>query len=81
VKTRSIHTAALYAPLPFANERPWNLKLPQDLFLFPDPDQGPYTCDVEGDVQLPVRDGCTLLEADRTGTSWAVNARRVGPLS
>jgi hypothetical protein len=81
VKTRSIHTTALYAPLPFANERPWNLKLPQDLFLFPDPDQGPYTCDVEGVVQLPVRDGCTLLEADRTGTSWAVNARRVGPLS
>ena len=81
VTTRSIHTPALYAPLPFANERPWNLKLPQDVFLFPDPHNGPYTCEVNGSADVPVRDGCTLLEADRSGAAWTLNARRVGPLS
>lgn len=81
VTTRSIHSPALYAPLPFANERPWNLKLPQDSFRFPHPDQGPYNCRVEGTVQQPLRDGCSLLQADRTGTSWIVKTRLLAPLS
>ena len=81
VTTRSIHASALYAPLPFANERPWNLKLPQDSFRFPDPEQGPYTCEVKGAVRVPLRDGCTLLEADRAATGWTVRARRVNAVS
>jgi cholesterol oxidase len=76
-KTRSIHTPALYAPLPFANEHLWNLKLPQDSFRFPDAALGPYTCSVEGTVQQSPRDGCSLLEADRNEAGWAVNIRLI----
>lgn len=75
VKTRSIHAPALYAPLPFANEKPWNLKIP-DNFPFPGP-QGPYTCDVQGSVSLPHQDGCCLLAANRVGTTWNVTVRVV----
>jgi hypothetical protein len=79
VTTRSIHTPALYAPLPFANEQPWNLKLP-DRFAFPGP-RGTYQCEVQGKVFLPHQDGCCLLEADRAGTHWRLAARVLGDLS
>lgn len=75
VKTRSIHSPALYAPLPFANEHHWNLKIP-DSFAFPGP-QGAYSCEVEGRVFLPPRDGCCLLTADRAGTTWNVDVEVV----
>ncbi len=68
VTTRSIHAPALYSPLPFANEQPWNLQL-SDRFTFDGP-QGLYTCEVEGKMFLPHRDGCCLLQADRASTSW-----------
>jgi hypothetical protein len=79
VTTRSIHTPALYAPLPFANEQPWNLKLP-DRFTFPGP-RGIYQCEVQGKVFLPHQDGCCVLEADRAGTRWQLSARVLGALS
>ncbi len=68
VATRSIHAPALYSPLPFANEQPWNLQL-SDRFTFDGP-QGLYTCEVEGKIFLPHRDGCCLLQADRANASW-----------
>ncbi len=68
-KIRSIHAPALYAPLPFANEQPWNLKL-RDTFKFPDSARGPYTCKVRGKLFKPQRDGCCLLKADRAGNAW-----------
>jgi hypothetical protein len=77
VATRSTHAPALYAPLPFANEQPWNLKLPRDRFHFPDPVAGPYTCQVEGDILRPRRDGSCLVQADRAGTSWTVTTQVV----
>ncbi len=75
VGTRSIHSPALYAPLPFANEQPWNLKLP-DSFTFRRP-QGEYRCEVRGSVFLPHRDGCCVLQADRAGGAWNVTTRVV----
>lgn len=71
VTTRSIHTPALYAPLPFANEQPWNLNLLHDHFSFQGP-KGRYTCEVNGHAMLPHRDGSCLLKADRAGTAWNV---------
>ena len=68
---RSIHAPALYAPLPFANEQPWNLKL-ADEFMFPDSLHGPYTCTVEGKLLTPPGDGCCLLQADRVSGAWTV---------
>ena len=71
VTTRSIHTPALYAPLPFANEHPWNLKIP-DSFAFPG-HEGHYRCDVRQQVAFPQRDGLCLLDADRDETlKWKV---------
>lgn len=75
VSTRSIHSPALYAPLPFANEQPWNLKL-VDSFTFRRP-QGQYHCEVRGSVFLPHRDGCCLLQADRIDGAWDVTTRVV----
>lgn len=70
-RLRSIHAPALYAPLPFANEQPWNLKIP-DTFQFGAADG--YTCEVSGRVNAPHRDGYRLLEADRRGGVWTVTA-------
>ena len=72
VALRSIHAPALYAPLPFANEQPWNLKIP-DEFEFPGPG-GTYICHVTGAVSEPYRDGYRLLMADRVRGIWEVSA-------
>lgn len=70
-RIRSIHAPAMYAPLPFANEQQWNLKL-RDRFKFPDRVHGPYTCVVRGKPLTPPGDGCCLLQADRVGGAWTV---------
>jgi hypothetical protein len=75
VTTRSTHAPALYAPLPFANEQPWNLKLQRDSFRFPDAAAGPYTCELEGGLLQPSGDGWCLLKADRAGSNWTVTTQ------
>lgn len=76
VTTRSIHAPALYAPLPFANEQPWNLRIP-DHFRFPGP-KGDYWCEVSQGVTFPRGDGLCLLECDRDeALNWKLTARVV----
>lgn len=82
-RLRSLHAPALYAPLPFANERPDNLSVPRDRFQF---DHGgrSYHCSIAGKVQLPHRDGSWLLQARRAAPArpgadspWKIRARIV----
>lgn len=68
---RSIHSPALYAPMPFANEQPHNLALGHDRFEF-DYHGALYTCDVDSRLLASGSDGCCLLEAQRKGGGWDV---------
>lgn len=70
VTMRSVHAPALYAPMPFANEQPWNLRIPDD-FQFPGP-QGPMACHVDGTVKLPRKDGSCLVQATRSTGRWTI---------
>ena len=71
---RSIHSPALYAPMPFANEQPHNLALGHDRFAFNYQGRH-YTCQVYSRLLAPGRDGCCLLEAQRTTSGWDVTCQ------
>jgi hypothetical protein len=81
-RMRSLHAPALYAPLPFANERLYNLKVPRDRFQF-DHEGHTYFCSVAGKVlQLPHRDGSWVLNANRKGRArWKISAKLTDQLS
>lgn len=70
VKIGSIHTPALYAPLPFANERSANL-LFKDNFCF-DHKGSHYGCSVNAWLPTPQSDGSRLFLGTRQGSNWAV---------
>lgn len=75
-RMRSLHAPALYAPLPFANERLYNLQVPRDRFDF-SLNGHSYRCKLAGKVLLPHRDGSWLLQASRQGGRWKLHAELV----
>ena len=71
---RSIHSPALYAPMPFANEQPHNLALGPARFEF-NSNGVQYTCQVDSRLLASGSDGCCLLEAQRKIGGWDVICR------
>jgi hypothetical protein len=64
----SVHSSALYAPYPFANAVPEDFAR-SETFCFPDPDAGPYTCEVRT-LFAPPGDGFALLKVILDGAAW-----------
>lgn len=71
------HAPALYAPYPFANETPWNLRL-QDTFSFSWQGKN-YTCTVDASVFGDQQTGWGVLDAQRDGAGWKTGVRFLAP--
>ncbi|MBZ9896857.1 alkaline phosphatase D family protein [Mesorhizobium sp. BR1-1-6] len=69
-----IHSSALYAPYPFANGTADNFQA-NETFCFPDPDpeQGPYCCEVQ--TSFAPGDGFALVTTCRRRSHWRLDVK------
>jgi cholesterol oxidase len=70
-RVHSLHTAAVYAPYPFANSLDEDV-VASETIIIADPNYGNYQC-VVNTTRPPAGDGVTFLRVRQVGTAWKLD--------
>jgi cholesterol oxidase len=70
-RVHSLHTAAVYAPYPFANSLDEDV-VASETIVIADPNYGNYQC-VVNTTRPPAGDGVTFLRVRQVGTAWKLD--------